>query len=150
MKKGSRSVEDYLREFKSICDNLAAIKKPVSDMDKVFQFAHGLGGDYMHFRTTMLTKPPYPSFNQFVMALQGHEQTVLTQRNEEKHFLDQAQVFFTQRGRGRGRRGGGNGRGNFNSRGRGFIPAGRFKSSNNNYSHGVHAAESSSNGPGAL
>lgn len=43
MKKGSRSIDEYLKEFKSICDNLAAIKKPVSDLEKVFQFANGLG-----------------------------------------------------------------------------------------------------------
>ena len=42
-KKGSRTLDEYLKEFKSICDNLAAIKKPISDLDKVFQFARGLG-----------------------------------------------------------------------------------------------------------
>ncbi|TXG67687.1 hypothetical protein EZV62_008962 [Acer yangbiense] len=42
IQKGSRSLEDYLRDFKSICDNLAAIKKPVPDLDMVFQFAPGL------------------------------------------------------------------------------------------------------------
>ena len=36
IKKGSRSLEEYLRDFKSIYDNLAAIKQPVSDLDKVF------------------------------------------------------------------------------------------------------------------
>lgn len=56
IKKGSCSLEEYLREFKSICDNLAAIKKPVLDLDKVFQFADGLGGQYLTFRTAMLTK----------------------------------------------------------------------------------------------
>ncbi|KAF7827659.1 Retrovirus-related Pol polyprotein from transposon RE1 [Senna tora] len=56
IKKGSRSLEEYLREFKSICDNLAAIKESVSDQDKVFQFAHGLGPRYESFRVAMLTK----------------------------------------------------------------------------------------------
>ena len=35
-KKGSRSLQEYFRDFKTICDNLVAIKKPVSDLDKVF------------------------------------------------------------------------------------------------------------------
>lgn len=46
LKKGFMSVDDYLKKFKSICDNLAAIGKPVSDIDKVFQVAHGLGAKY--------------------------------------------------------------------------------------------------------
>ena len=36
--------------------------------------ARGLGAEYQDFRIAMLAKPPYPSFNQFVAALQGHEQ----------------------------------------------------------------------------
>ena len=74
IKKGSWSLEEYLREFKSICDNLAAIKEPVSNQDKVFQFAYGLGPRYETFRVAMLSKPPYPFFSQFLSALQGHEQ----------------------------------------------------------------------------
>ena len=87
IRKGSKSLDEYLKEFKSICDNLDAIKKPVSDGDKVFQFAHGLGQKYMDFWTAMLTKPPYPSFSQFVLALQGHEQAILSHKEEEKTYL---------------------------------------------------------------
>ncbi|KAL6350339.1 hypothetical protein AAG906_004288 [Vitis piasezkii] len=71
-----KSLEDQLlpktkqQEFKRICDNLAAINKPISDLDKVFQFARGLGPKYQDFRVAMLTNPPYPTFSQFVMALQ--------------------------------------------------------------------------------
>ena len=39
LKKGKRSLDEYLREFKGICDALTAIRKPVSDLDKVFQLA---------------------------------------------------------------------------------------------------------------
>ena len=70
IKMGSRSVEEYLKEFKMICDNLVAIKKLVSDMEKVFQFVCGLGQKYDNFHLAMITKPPYPSFNQFVLAFQ--------------------------------------------------------------------------------
>ncbi|XP_012856951.1 PREDICTED: uncharacterized protein LOC105976216 [Erythranthe guttata] len=118
IKKGSRSLNEYLKEFKWICDNLSAIKKPVSDFDKVFRFANGLGPKYENFRLAMLTKPPYPTFSQFVLALQGHEQSLETLRDEEKIFLEHEQAFYGQRERGRGSRGG-----RFNSRGRGFTPA---------------------------
>ena len=37
LKKGTRSLDEYLREFKGICDALVAIRKPVSNLDKVFQ-----------------------------------------------------------------------------------------------------------------
>ncbi|KAL5790385.1 hypothetical protein ACOSQ2_005273 [Xanthoceras sorbifolium] len=77
IKKGSRSIDEYFKDFKNICDNLAAIQKPVSDIDKVLQFASGHGNQYMDFRTAMLSKPPLPSFQQFLLALQGHEQTLL-------------------------------------------------------------------------
>ncbi|KAL5787543.1 hypothetical protein ACOSP7_004492 [Xanthoceras sorbifolium] len=65
LSKWSRTLDEYLKEFKSIFDNLAAIKKPISDRDKVLQFAHGLGSKYIDFRTAMLTKPHYHSFSQF-------------------------------------------------------------------------------------
>ena len=132
LKKGSLIMDEYLRKFKTICDSLAAVNKPLDDVDKVFQLARGLGMEYKDFRVAMLAKPPYPSFNQFVLALQGHEQMLLNEKDDRKQqvnydqtFLIQ-QVFLSQRGRGRG-----NG-GRFNCRGRGFAPAGR---SGNN---GVH------------
>ena len=37
LKKGTRSLDEYLRGFKGICDALVAIRKPVSDLDKAFQ-----------------------------------------------------------------------------------------------------------------
>ncbi|KAL5786305.1 hypothetical protein ACOSQ2_008697 [Xanthoceras sorbifolium] len=108
IKKGSRSIDEYLKDFKNICDNLAAIQKPVSDIDKVLQFASGLGNQYIDFRTAMLSKPPLPSFQQFLLALQGHEQTLLSNHEEEKRSIEHAQAFFSQRGgRGRARKGGG-------------------------------------------
>ncbi|CAJ2674541.1 unnamed protein product [Trifolium pratense] len=131
IKKGSRTLDEYLREFKSICDNLAAIKEPVSDQDKVFQFAYGLGSRYETFRVAMLTKPPYPSFSQFLVALQGHEQIQNVRKDEEKNLMEHAQAFFSQRARGRGRSARG-GRGHFNSQGRGFTPAGRYNRQQNN------------------
>nr|GMD97742.1 Retrovirus-related Pol polyprotein from transposon RE1 [Ipomoea batatas] len=95
IKKGSQSLDDYTKEFKSICDNLAAIKKPVDDLDKVFQFARSLGAKYENFRLAMVTKPPYPTFNQFLLALQGYEQTIASQKEEEKNYIDIASQTWT-------------------------------------------------------
>ena len=51
IKKDSCSIEEYQKEFKFIYDNLVAINKPVSDLDKVFQFARGLGNQYRDFNS---------------------------------------------------------------------------------------------------
>ena len=49
LKKGPRSLDEYLREFKGICDALATVRQLVNDLDKVFQLAQGLGNKYMDF-----------------------------------------------------------------------------------------------------
>ena len=77
LKKSTRSLDEYLREFKGICDALATVRKPVSDLDKVFQLDQGLRTKYMDFQVAILSKPLYPSYNQFVMPLQGHEQLIM-------------------------------------------------------------------------
>ena len=69
LKKGTRSLDEYLRDFKGICNALAAVSKLVSDLDKVFQLAQVLETKYMDFQVAMLSKSPYPSYNQFVLAL---------------------------------------------------------------------------------
>ena len=57
--KGSRSIEEYHKEFKFIYDNRAAINKPVLDLDKVFQFSRGLELKYQDFQVAMLTIPSH-------------------------------------------------------------------------------------------
>ena len=83
LKKGSLSLDDYIKKFKSMCDNLAAIKKPIDETKKVFQLARGLGQKYQDFRTAMLSKPPYPSFQQFISALQAHEQMHFSHNDDQ-------------------------------------------------------------------
>jgi hypothetical protein len=99
----------YLRNFKSICDSLAAIQKPVSDEDKTIQISHYLGTKYNVFVTTMLSKPPFPTFNQFVTALQNYSMRFEGNDNDEKLLPTQNQTpnqnfaFVIHRGGGRGR-----------------------------------------------
>jgi hypothetical protein len=106
-------------QFKSICDSLAAIQKPVSDEDKTVQLSHCLGKKYEVFNTTMLSKPPFPTFNQFVTALQGYDMRNQGNQIEEKEETNHNMAFIAQRNRGRGRfysRGRNNGH-SFSSRG---------------------------------
>ena len=39
-KKDGISLADYLMQFKSVCDSLAAIQKPISDEDETSQLSH--------------------------------------------------------------------------------------------------------------
>lgn len=57
LKKGSLSNDEYLRKFKAIYDSLAAVKKPIDDVEKVLQLVEGLSSEYREFKVVMLTKP---------------------------------------------------------------------------------------------
>ena len=70
------SRDEYLRKFKWLYDNLAAIRKPLDETNKVFQLARGLGPKYKDFRMVILSKGPYPSYIQFILSLKSHEQSL--------------------------------------------------------------------------
>ncbi|XP_024023286.1 uncharacterized protein LOC112092159 [Morus notabilis] len=130
LKKGSLSLDEYLKKFKSVCDSLAAIKKPINETKKVSQLARGLGPKYQDFRTAMLTKPPYPTYHQFVLSLQAYERMLNSNTEEQEITPRHDQAFVGQRERGRGRGGG-----RFSSRGRGFNPAARYSSNSHQNSN---------------
>lgn len=73
MQRGSRSVAEYARSFRSLCDQLSAIGKPVDDTDKVHWFLRGLGLDFKIFSTSMLSQMPLPSFANLVPKALSHE-----------------------------------------------------------------------------
>lgn len=121
-KKDTASLDLYLRNFKSICDSLAAIQKPVSDEDKTIQLSHRLGSKYDVFVITMFSKPPFPTFNQFVTALQNYAMQFEVNDAEDKVGFTPNQnfAFFTHRGGGRGRGRGRHSGPQFTSHGCGF------------------------------
>uniref|UniRef100_A0A2N9FA52 Uncharacterized protein n=1 Tax=Fagus sylvatica TaxID=28930 RepID=A0A2N9FA52_FAGSY len=119
-KKDNVSLDTYLRNFKSICDSLAAIQKSVSDEDKTIQLSHCLGTKYDVFVTTMLSKPPFPTFNQFVTALQNYAMRFESTDADDKGGANHNFAFVTHRGGGRGRGRGRHSGPQFTSRGRGF------------------------------
>ena len=41
--KGTLPLDEYIRKFKAVCDKLATIGKPFSNVDKVFQTSKELG-----------------------------------------------------------------------------------------------------------
>ncbi|KAG5227225.1 Retrovirus-related polyprotein from transposon [Salix suchowensis] len=48
------TIRDHIQTFKSLCDNLAGIGKPLPDKEKVFCLPTSLGPQYETFTTTML------------------------------------------------------------------------------------------------
>ncbi|TXG63956.1 hypothetical protein EZV62_010950 [Acer yangbiense] len=55
LKKGSLSLDEYLKKFKSLYDSLTAIKKPIDDTRKVFQLARAISRNKETCHT--MTKP---------------------------------------------------------------------------------------------
>jgi len=66
MKKDTRSVVEYSREFKSVCDQLAAMGHLIDDLDKIHWYLRGLGSAFSTFSTTQLSLPSLPSFTEIV------------------------------------------------------------------------------------
>lgn len=63
MRKGSKSVDEYLLHAKQISNALAAINKPVDPEYLVTAILRGLGPEYHMLRTAIIQTPPLPTFN---------------------------------------------------------------------------------------
>ncbi|RVW59266.1 hypothetical protein CK203_113509 [Vitis vinifera] len=72
-KEDDKTIGEHIRTFKSLCDSLAVIGKPVPDKEKVFCLLTSLGPQYETFTTTML-KPLRPSYSELVSQLQSLDQ----------------------------------------------------------------------------
>lgn len=73
LKLTTQPLADFIISFKKFFDGLAAIQKPVGDDGKVIYMCRGLGSDYNSFVTSMLAKPPFPPYSQFITAVQSFE-----------------------------------------------------------------------------
>ena len=82
MRCETRSVLEYARAFKALCDQLHAIGKPVNDTDKVHWFLRGLGSDFTSFSTAQMAQMPLPSFPDLVPKVESFE---LFQKSLDNH-----------------------------------------------------------------
>ena len=82
-KDETKSITNHIQIFKGLCDNLAAIGKPIPDQEKVFCLLTSLGPQYETFTTTML-KPPRPTYTELVSQLQNldHRRTWFTNHSD--------------------------------------------------------------------
>lgn len=71
--KRDRTLSTYLREYKSICDQLNAIGKPVDEITKLFGILEGLGSEYESFKTTIYCLKPQPEYDEVISHLEIFE-----------------------------------------------------------------------------
>ncbi|KAJ0490671.1 putative RNA-directed DNA polymerase [Helianthus annuus] len=89
LQKGTSSVSDFGRRFKSLCDQLAAIGHPVSDEDKRHWFLCGLGSSFETFSTAQRMVHPSPPFRDILDQATNHEiflQTINTSNTPQAAF----------------------------------------------------------------
>ncbi|KAK2458167.1 putative mitochondrial protein [Trifolium repens] len=99
-KEEDQTIGDHIRIFKGLCDNLAAIGKPVPNKEKVFYLLTSLGPDYETFTTTML-KPPRPSYSELISQLQSLDQrrNWFSNRAKLQNFVAPQIAFYGQQQR---------------------------------------------------
>lgn len=61
MKRGTMSVSEYGQKFKSLCEQLTAIGRPVDETDKSNWFLRGLGPAFTSFSAARMATSPLPS-----------------------------------------------------------------------------------------
>ncbi|CAA0825220.1 Unknown protein [Striga hermonthica] len=117
MKKGDCPIFEYIRKFKSICDQLAAIGRPVDDTDKAHWFLRGLGSDISSFSAAQMALTPLPTFRNFLSKAESFalfQESFASSGASNVAFYSQHKPsghFSTpSRGRGNGSRGRGRGR----------------------------------------
>ncbi|KAJ0445424.1 putative RNA-directed DNA polymerase [Helianthus annuus] len=71
--KGQKSVAEYGRTFKNLCDQLSAIGYPVDPVDQLHWFLCGLGPSFESFSTAIRSTRPAPSFADLLARAEGHE-----------------------------------------------------------------------------
>ena len=73
IKRGTRSVTEYSRSFKALCDQLTAMGCLVDDTDKVHWYLRGLGADFANFSTAQMSLTPLPAFKDLVPKAESFE-----------------------------------------------------------------------------
>ena len=117
--RGTDTLSVFLRKFKTICDELATIGKPVLDHKKSWWLLNGLGKEYEVFTATML-RPPIPPYAEIVTHLESYA---------DRYKLDtpatSPMVFYGQK-QNKNKKNQGQ-QVSFNSKGRGFIQGNQSK-----------------------
>lgn len=112
--KGTSSVSDFGRKFRSICDQLLAIGHPVTDSDKVHLFLRDFGAPFETFSTAIRASRTNLAFRDFLAQAEGHElfiQSIHGSATPPVAFAAHSTASQPTRGRGGRNFRGGQGRG---------------------------------------
>ncbi|KAK9080118.1 hypothetical protein SSX86_001793 [Deinandra increscens subsp. villosa] len=97
--KGSLSIAEFGRRFKSLTDQLAAIGQPMSELDKTHAYYRGLGPDYLNFAIALKAAQP----NITLRELQARaENTEIFSKSLHGSSSSAAAAFLTQGNRTNG------------------------------------------------
>uniref|UniRef100_A0A251TUQ9 Putative zinc finger, CCHC-type n=1 Tax=Helianthus annuus TaxID=4232 RepID=A0A251TUQ9_HELAN len=73
IQKGPKTVAEFGRTFKNLCDQLSAIGYPVDPNDQIHWFLCGLGPSFETFSTAVRSTRPAPSFPDLLARAESHE-----------------------------------------------------------------------------
>lgn len=114
---------------------LSAIQKTVLDDNEIIYLSRGLGEKYNVLVASLLSKPPFPSYSQFVTAVQSYDLRLQSMTSVPQHPNPNMALFASRPSGGRGGHGTGRGRGSynvgFNYKGRSFVQASQNSGSSN-------------------
>ncbi|XP_026378223.1 myb-like protein I [Papaver somniferum] len=82
IRRGNRSVEEYLQQIKSITDNLASINEKVSNSDIIMHILNGLGRDFNNFIISSQNREVPFTFVEIKARLISHQQWLKDQDSE--------------------------------------------------------------------
>jgi len=125
-------MDEYLKDLKTICDQLASVGSPVTEKMKIFAALNGLGREYEPIKTTIensMDALPGPSLEDVIPKLTGYDdrlQGYLEETAVSPHVAfnlttsddSNASGYFNAYNRGKGKSN--RGRNSFSTRGRGF------------------------------
>lgn len=76
LSKEGKTMDEYLRSLKMICDQLASVGSPVTEKMKIFVMVHGLTREYEPFISSIessLDTAPGPSYETILYRLKGYD-----------------------------------------------------------------------------
>lgn len=121
--KGTKTVAEYGRNFKALCDHLSAIGHPVDANDQFHWFLCGLGSTFENFSTSIRPTRPPPVFSDLLARAESHEMFLQTIHRSSTPVVAFSAGVSAQPMTNRGRGGLGNRGGGYNGgRGRGRRP----------------------------
>ena len=77
--KANKTMTDYLKEIKGLCDQLNSVGSPVTEKMKIFAALQGLGQEYEPIKTSVegaMESPLAPTFEDVVPRLTGYEDRI--------------------------------------------------------------------------